>query len=278
MAKTKQTKTDRFAKLREQAERVLQAALALEAWPVPTEAHFEAQDLFFGAMELQRRDAVIKRCIKAVQMNPNAPDPLSYLAEFVEENPENLALIYEQIVRAGERDLGKEVFKEAKGYFWGMLETRPYMRARHRLAQLLSEAGNLAGATKHYQAMLELNPNDNQGVRYTLLGLLLETEKLSTARKLYRQYEDEYSAVWHWGRVLLDFLEQGPEAAKPALGKARENNRHAEAYLAGWRPMPKKLPPFYQPGDESEAIVCNLEIGAAWRKYPKALSWLEEQS
>jgi len=39
---------------------------------------------------------------------------------------------YEQGVHAGERALGPEAFSEGVGHFWGVLETRPYMRAHGR--------------------------------------------------------------------------------------------------------------------------------------------------
>ena len=39
-----------------------------------------------------------------------------------------------KVVAIGEKNLGKD-FKEFAGHFWGFIETRPYMRARERLAQ-----------------------------------------------------------------------------------------------------------------------------------------------
>lgn len=58
------------------------------------------------------------------------------------------------------------------GHFWGLLETRPYLRTRLGLAHALWTAGRRAEAVQHLQDMLRLNPNDNQGVRYTLARLL----------------------------------------------------------------------------------------------------------
>ncbi|HEV2642619.1 MAG TPA: hypothetical protein VGT98_07930, partial [Candidatus Elarobacter sp.] len=37
--------------------------------------------------------------------------------------------LYEQGVAAGERALGPNYFRNEVGSFWGLLETRPYMRA-----------------------------------------------------------------------------------------------------------------------------------------------------
>lgn len=277
MPKSKTPKPDKLAPMREEARRVLHAALALEAQPAHPDTAFAAQDLFYGAMELRRPEAVLRRCIKAVQINPNAPDPLSSLAEFVGGSSKEQIAVYRKIVAAGERDLGKQAFKKLEGDFWGFIETRPYMRARHKLAMVLTAAGQLEDAAREYQEMLRLNPNDNQGVRYSLLGLYLQLGWLQPARKLWQQYAEEYSAFWAWGRVLLEVLSKDELAATQVLEQARKVNAYAEAYLGGWKPLPKDLPPYYAPGDETEGIVCAVEIGAAWKAHPGAMHWLEQQ-
>jgi hypothetical protein len=37
--------------------------------------------------------------------------------------------------------LGEEYFRDNQGYFWGLFETRPYMRAREGLAGMLWQMG-----------------------------------------------------------------------------------------------------------------------------------------
>ena len=60
------------------------------------------------------------------------------------------------------------------GHFWGLLETRPYTRVRHGLAQCLWHLGERGAASKRFQELLRLNPNDSQGVRYQLAACMLE--------------------------------------------------------------------------------------------------------
>ena len=55
-----------------------------------------------------------------------------------------------------------------KGDFWSFIETRPYMRAKAQLTDELWAAGFAEESIKHYKDMIELNPNNNQGVRYIL--------------------------------------------------------------------------------------------------------------
>ena len=98
--------------------------------------------------------------------------------------------------------LGAEFFQENKGDFWGILETRSYMRARPMLADFLVDAGRMAEAIRHCETIVQLNPNDNQGVRRTLLAYYLSTDKLEGARRPLQEYAEDDTPVFLWGRML----------------------------------------------------------------------------
>jgi len=145
---------------------------------------------------------------------------------------ESAAFVYdmatlEKAVAAGERSLGAEYFEENKGHFWGLMETRPYMRARYRLADLLLDAGRASEAIGHLEALLDLNPNDNQGIREVLLGPYLAGDRLDGARRLLLTYKDDDSAVFAWGRMLEKLLSGDFDRAAKLLQQARRNNRRA---------------------------------------------------
>ena len=130
-----------------------------------------AQEVMYRAFEATGSEQV-RLARKALEISPDCADAYVLLAEHA-ATAEEARKHYEQGVAAGERALGKQAFEEYAGQFWGLLETRPYMRARQGLAQCLWEAGRREEAAEHYQEMLRLNPNDNQGVRYSLATLLL---------------------------------------------------------------------------------------------------------
>jgi tetratricopeptide (TPR) repeat protein len=119
--------------------------------------------------------------------------------------------------------LGAEGFEEYAGHFWGFLETRPYMRARAGLAIALMKLGEEDAAIDHFRAMLELNPNDNQGVRYLLLGCLLRRDDAAAVKKLLAAYEDEWSAYWLYTRALVAF--QDGQGAQQPLADLRHGGR-----------------------------------------------------
>ena len=130
----------------------------------------QAQDLMYQAFEEGDERRRVELARQALALSPDCADAYVLLAEHAPNRKEALAL-YEQGVAAGERALGPEVFERDAGHFWGLLETRPYMRARLGLALQLWTAGRRDEAVTHLQDMLRLNPNDNQGVRYTLASL-----------------------------------------------------------------------------------------------------------
>ena len=236
----------------------------------------QAQGLMYQAWDasgLQR----VKLARKALTISPNCADAYVLLAEETAKNAQEAKSLYEQGVQAGERALGQQTFEEEVGYFWGLLETRPYMRARAGLAWCLWVIGDQQQAIDHYQEMLRLNPGDNQGLRYLLANCLLESGGDETLQRLLEQYEDDASATWLYTRALLLFRQQGAsEAATDQLHEAIGYNPFVPPYLSGKKRLPKWLPPYMGFGDENEAIHYAADAKSIWRKTKGALSWLRK--
>jgi hypothetical protein len=200
---------------------------------------------------------------------------MSSLAEHSRRGSDEELELWRRGVTAGEDALGSSAFMDFAGEFWGFLETRPYMRARFGLARALWSRGERDAAIGHLEAMLELNPGDNQGVRYVLAAYLAEAGRDGDLRKLLAQYPDEHSAVWSWTAVLLAFWKAGDgTAARKRLTGAMTVNPHVPAYLCGDQPMPTQLPPFLSPGSPSEAVHYVAEHRRGWERTPAALGWL----
>jgi tetratricopeptide (TPR) repeat protein len=233
-----------------------------------------AQDLAYQAMESSDPAAARQLASEALEYDPDCVDALATVAELTATTLEDLLRRLEQAVQAGERSLGAACFEEHRGHFWGVVETRPYMRVRARLADLLRSAGRWDAAISHYEAMLELNPNDNQGLRDSLLGCYLAIGNLAGARRLFERYGKAGMAVFAWGSVLERYLSGQSAEAAGALKKARMQNRHVEAYLTGQKPLPRTLPAYFSVGQESEGIHAAALLEAAWRNHPQALQWL----
>ncbi len=121
-------------------------------------------------MEASSKRQALTLAKQALAIDPDCVDALVILAQATTRSVEKLIEGMEAAVAAGERSLGAQYFEENKGHFWGLIETRPYMRARSVLAHLLLEKEQTDKAIAHFEAMIALNSNDNQGLRYVLLG------------------------------------------------------------------------------------------------------------
>jgi tetratricopeptide (TPR) repeat protein len=187
--------------------------------------------------------------------------------------------LYAEGVRAGERLLGREFFAEAAGHFWGLIETRPYMRARSGLAGCLWQLGDREAAIAHYQELLRLNPGDNQGLRYLLAACLLEMGDDARLGAHLAQHEDDGTAAILFTRTLWQFRRSGPDQEAGALlVEALKENPHVPAYLLGEKRLPPEPPMYIGWGDEPEAVAYAFDFLAGWRQTPGALEWLRSRA
>ena len=239
------------------------------------DALFEAQDLMYEAFDARgaRRAALARQ---ALTISPDCADAYLLLAEETASSLEEARELLEQGVAAGERALGPEPFDEDVGYFWGILETRPYMRARAALAETHWALDRREEAIQHQRDMLRLNPNDNQGLRYRQAEWLLWLEHYDELEELLAAYEDDAAAAYVYTKTLACFRREGDSLkARKLLAEARESNPHIPAYLTGRKVLPKRLPDSIGFGDESEAIDYAAGSAALWAIVPGALAWLE---
>ncbi|MGH2627208.1 MAG: tetratricopeptide repeat protein, partial [Anaerolineales bacterium] len=233
----------------------------------------EAQALIYEAWEapLRRRKQLARR---ALELWPDCADAYVLLGEdtaTVEEAKD----LFEMGVRAGERAVGPEPFKEEGFPFWGAVETRPYMRALRRLADALWMLGAHHQAIENFGRMLRLNPSDNQGVRYILAGCLLAMGDDEALGALLDQYPDDIGAELTYARALWSFRQHGPSAAsRAALRAAIQRNPFVPLHLLERR-LPRRLPSSVGVGGEAEAIAFTAAVGPVWWSTEGAMEWLD---
>lgn len=235
----------------------------------------QAQQVVYDALRAKGKQRE-KLARKALTISPDCADAYVLLAEASKEIAEARSF-YEQGVQAGERALGEEVFREGAGEFWDILETRPYMRARLGLAEILWEMDERQEAIAHAKELLRLNPNDNQGIRYILANWLLAVGDDGALGPLLAQYPDEGSAQWAYTAALHTFRQSGAgRKADKAIKKALGANPYVPLYLLGLKPPPEHMPEYYGIGDESEALVYVFESVEGWVETDGALEWLAD--
>jgi tetratricopeptide (TPR) repeat protein len=244
----------------------------LEEMEIEKTPYDEAMDLvneaFKVTLSLEKRRSLLN---KAIEICPDCADAylaLGTMADF----PAEILSFFQKAVAAGERYAGKESFENEVGHFWQISETRPYMQARKMLGDCLWMDGKQEEAILHYQDMLRLNPNDNQGIRHILIGWLIETGRNQEAKALLDQYPGDDFAAWPYSEALLAFRESGDDKTSRALlKKAKKENPFIFEYLSAPARIPEDLPEHYALGSEDEALIYLSEHLSIWENTPGAL-------
>jgi tetratricopeptide (TPR) repeat protein len=232
-----------------------------------------AQDFCFQAFDTHGRRRV-QLARRALEICADCADAYVILAERVTTEQGRLDH-YANGVAAGERALGADALRKDAGHFWGIGSTRPYMRARFGLAQSLEQLGRFDEAVDHYRELLRLNPNDNQGVRYLLLPLLLRLGRDADAARMLKE-SNEQSAIWAYARALLA-LRQGakPALARRELREAMNVNAYVPQYLLKESDSPS--PSRYSPGNWDEAVITAKALRPAFAQTTGALDWVQSE-
>lgn len=259
-------------------EDFMKGLVGTQPWDAAPETPQDAAvELVFEATQVADPAKRVEWAREALELDEDCSEAWALLAEEAEGPLEALPL-YERAVEAAARTLGPAPFRDDVGHFWGLIETRAYMRARFMLALTIWELERPTEAIRHVQDLLRLNPSDNLGARYELLSWFLERQDTYEARKLLRKYPDDCTANWAYGGALHAFQEGGDStSARRALEAAWDTNPHVPLYLVGINELPDDLPEYIGFGDESEAVTYVVDNVKAWAKTPRAGPWLVER-
>jgi tetratricopeptide (TPR) repeat protein len=231
----------------------------------------QAQELIWQAAEAAPRDR-LRLTQQALAICPDCADAYTMQAELAPSLPAARDL-YLAAVAAAERALEPDIFTTHAGHFWGVTQTRPYMRARAGLAQVLWLLGERAAAIAHYQDLIRLNPHDNQGLRYDLARWLMLTNDTAGFTALMDQYDDA-GADWLYTKALWLFRTKARAKATRALKEALAANGFVPAYLLGAKALPRTMPAYVGMGDANEAISYVAAAMEEWDTTPGAIEWL----
>jgi tetratricopeptide (TPR) repeat protein len=261
-----------LAKALEEDPQFRSARTAMESELMPLE---RAQEIAYDAMESQGR-VRIALARRALALSADCADAHVILGDAAPDTDVAQAH-YERGVDAGRRAIGQD-FDEFIGGFWGHLETRPYMRARTSLAQLLADTGRADEARAQYEDMLRLNPGDNQGLRYLLLPLLLEAGDDAAAAALLEKYPGDVLAMWPYAAALIAFRREGDSSgSQSALTHAIQSNPYVLDYLLAPETLPVDPPPYVTVGGRDDAVSVARALLPAFEETPGAPEWVQVQ-
>ncbi len=240
---------------------------------------YQAQQLVYDAWEFLNKKDRVNCAKKALKLWPDCADAYSILANDFAKTLDKKIEYYKFAVQVGKRAIGDKIFREEHEHFWGILETRPFMRAKLGLATALWESGEHKLAISHLWDLLEYNPGDNQGIRYILIGWLFVSRDLDGVERLLKLNEDEGSASFGYSRLLYALVKNASLTNVSALLKlALKKNPFIPDYVFGKSKVTSEQAGGYSPGSSEEAIMYSVDGSGiqVWECYPKALLWLKE--
>ncbi len=156
---------------------------------------------------------------------------------------------------------------------WSWMENRPYLRALANLALVHRRRRQWRQALDLHLHLLELNPNDNQGIRHLVGEEHHRLGELDDAIEAYERGRDEPGCRYGLALALLQGGRSGRAAMELVGGFGA--NRYVAPMLLGWQWQ--RLDGFWgtnmaEPDWASEYVA---QCGDLWRSEPAAAPFLE---
>ena len=234
----------------------------------------KAQDLVYEAAELPPAKAN-QNIQQALQLDADCIEAYEFLGGR-ETSVESAMPFYEKGIAIGRKVFGGNFLKENKGMFWGLHETRPFMRCLQQYADCMLTTGKVKEAVAIQEELIALNPNDNQGVRDLLMLYLILLREEKKFLKYAKMFGDEGTAFSCFNRALFAFATTGESSeAAGKLKKAIKQNPFVRNLLLSKKTI-TRLPAFYGLGDQNEATYYSYFAQVVWQVIPGALDWLKK--
>jgi len=138
---------------------------------------------------------------KSIEIDPTYADGYNHLANIAwrKGDWQQAEDLYRKALSLAE----SEVKDVPRGAFWGVLESRPYMRALDGLGLTAWKHGRLEEAKGIFERILKLNSNDNLGVRYLIGPIYHQMGNLDQAAAWYDRNADDPHNLYNYGLVLI---------------------------------------------------------------------------
>ena len=145
--------------------------------------------------------------------------------------------------------------KDNIGHFYGIFETRPYIRGLNTKAYYLIQDGKIKKARDICKEIILLNENDNTGARYLLMAIYAYLEDEKSMLELYEKYPEKNLEMLFPLFALYYKLEDN-DKAKNYLEEINKENPDFIKLFKGAIKENKKIPNgYFHPGDASEVLM-----------------------
>ncbi len=239
----------------------------------------DAYELLDKAENARSKTQAIKYAKEAYAMCSECFDAL-LLQVRLEDNPlKRWKLLEEGLQFEKDRLKNKGYFdKENIGHFYGLFETRPYIRGLYLKTSCLAFDGKIKQARDVCKEILKLNENDNTGIRYFLMAIYAYLEEENDMLKLYKKYSEEQLEML-FPLFILYYKQGNDKKAKEYLDRVNKANPNFIKFFKGTMKENKTIPEgYYSKGDSSEVIMYFSQYAFLIKTVPTLDSYILENS
>lgn len=233
----------------------------------------QAENLVFEAYELSLVKAM-NNITEALRLDRECIRAYEFLGDIQPDDVLSM-IYYEKGISIGWKLFDETYIEIHRAGFWGMQETRPFMRCLFNYSECLYTLGEKNSCVAIQEKMLEINPTDNQGIRDFLMLYLIELDHDQKFLKYDKQYKNDFLASALFNRALFYFKTKGNSPkSNNQLKKAIGANKHITSYLISKKEI-HSLPEHYALGSPEEALIYADYARTVWKKIEGAIQWLK---
>ena len=216
----------------------------------------DAYEILEEAQNARNEKEAIKLAKKAYEKSPECFDAILFQCDLEENGIKRMKLLEGGLEVEKNRLIKEKYFdKENIGHFYGIFETRPYIRGLVVKAEYLLEEGKLRQAESICKEVLRLNENDNMGARYLLMAIFATLEEENDMLKLYKKYPKEDLEML-FPLFALYYKIGNDKKALEYLNRVNKCNSNFVKFFNGTiKESGKVKPGYYSRGDSSEIFM-----------------------
>ena len=220
----------------------------------------------------------------AVALEPENADALLMKADLTVKNKFELLEELDKIIDIAAAPLIKaRLFDKCRGDFWGLHETRPYMRVRSRRIDVYIDLGMMKLAEKECEEMLGLCDNDNLGMRYALMHIYALFEDEDKALRLFEKYSDD-GAQLLLPLSIIYFKKRDFENARKYLELLKKRNKGLKDFIRATKNeaymndiLYNMSPDGYRPNSVEELIIEFQEYEFLFTQSEAYIYWMDKE-
>lgn len=219
---------------RQEQEDIFEEMVLYEDADEITAANAQTADDYLFLYEKETHvPTAMKYLKKALLLEPENIEAHQLMAEATARDKMELLQNLEQVIELGKKVMAEEGYdkKDYIGSYWGLHETRPYMRLRSDYIDLLISCAMYRRAIAEGEESIRLNENDNLGIRYQLMHLYVFLEEEEPALNIYRKYGEYEETQMLFPLSILYFKKGDFLKALDYLNRLNQVNKDAKKII-----------------------------------------------